>query len=71
MGDLLLWLRSVKADSILPVLWGDERQFCHSLQPCQEAPQALLPLWGLLQKAVQGATAPLSAYEDLPPLPHE
>ena len=30
-GDRLLWQKSAKADSVLPVLQGNERKFCHRL----------------------------------------
>ena len=55
----------------MPVLWGDERKHRHCLYSREEAPRDHIPLWGMLHQAVQGATAPISTYEDLPPLSHE
>ena len=31
LGVHLLWREPAKADSVLPVLWHNEREFCHRL----------------------------------------
>ena len=61
----------MKADSVLPVLWGDEQELQHRLQSREETPWDHIPLWRVLHQVVQGTTAPLPAYEGLSPLSHE
>ena len=61
----------MKADGVLPILWCDEQELCHSLQSCEEASGDNLPLWWLLRQVLQGAATSLQSHEDLLPVHHE
>ena len=50
----------------LPLLWGNEWEYGHCLQPCEEAPWDSIPLWRLLWQVLQEAAVLVQPHVVLP-----
>ena len=65
-----LFLTKPEADRLLPLLWGNEREYGHCSQPCKEAPWDSIPLWRLLWQDLQEATVLVQPHVVLPTNSH-